>query len=99
MSGYLLTAPARTDVLEIWEYIADEDGVDRADHVATELEAAMRRLAEMPGMGHSRDDLGDESLRAWPVWSFLIIYRPETQPLQVIRVLHGSRDLNAIFRS
>jgi antitoxin ParD1/3/4/toxin ParE1/3/4 len=57
----------------------------------------MRKLARIPGMGHSREDLADESLRFWPVYSYLIIYRPESRPLEVVRVLHGSRDVRRIL--
>ncbi len=47
----------------------------------------------MPGMGHRRSDLGDDSLRIWPVFSYLIVYRPETNPLEIVRVVSGYRDL------
>jgi antitoxin ParD1/3/4/toxin ParE1/3/4 len=59
----------------------------------------MRRLADMPGMGHLCKDLADESLRFWAVYSYLILYRPDTSPLQVIRVLHGARDVETILES
>lgn len=55
-----------------------------------EIFAACQRLAQMPGMG-LREDLTDEPLRFWPVYSYLIIYRPETQPLEIVRILHGAR--------
>jgi antitoxin ParD1/3/4/toxin ParE1/3/4 len=97
MSRHVVTAPARADLFAIWQYIAEQSGLDRADHVIAELHQAMRKLAETPGMGHIRDDLADESLRVWSVFSFLVIYRPKTSPLQVVRVLHGARDLKTIL--
>jgi antitoxin ParD1/3/4/toxin ParE1/3/4 len=57
----------------------------------------MRRLAEAPGLGHLRDDLTDEPLRFWAVYSYLIVYRPETDPLEIVRVLHGARDVRAVL--
>ena len=54
-------------------------------------------LADMPGMGHSRDDLADETLRAWPVHSYLIVYRPAQRPIEIVRVVSGFRDLFALF--
>lgn len=51
----------------------------------------------MPGMGRWRKDLGGEPLRVWVVYSYLIVYRPETKPLQVIRVVSGHRDLTSMF--
>jgi antitoxin ParD1/3/4/toxin ParE1/3/4 len=57
----------------------------------------MSRLAEMPLLGHLRQDLTDEGLRFWQVYSYLIVYRPETRPLQVVRVLHASRDVRRLL--
>lgn len=57
----------------------------------------MRRLAQHPGLGHVRDDLADETLKVWPVHSYLVIYRPDSSPLQVVRVLSGYRDIAAMF--
>jgi antitoxin ParD1/3/4/toxin ParE1/3/4 len=59
----------------------------------------MAKLARTPGMGHLREDLADEPLKFWPVYSYLIIYRPETRPLQIVRVLHGARDLRRLLSS
>lgn len=50
----------------------------------------------MPGQGHLREDLGDD-LRALVVYSYLIVYRPETRPLQVWRVGSGHRDVPKLF--
>lgn len=96
MIQYILSPEARDDVDEIVNYIA-EDNIGAARRVLRKLRAAMERLAEMPGMGHLREDLTDEPLRFWPAFSYLIIYRSETKPLQVVRVLHGARDVKSIL--
>jgi plasmid stabilization system protein ParE len=96
MARFVLTPAARADLAEISDYIS-KDNPDAANRVLDELRAAMRNLAEMPEMGHSRRDLASESLRFWPLYSYLIIYRPEARPLQVVRVLHGSRDVHRIL--
>jgi len=57
----------------------------------------MRRLAQSPLMGHLREDLTDEPVRFWSVYSYVIVYDPETQPLQIIRILHSARDLRRIL--
>jgi antitoxin ParD1/3/4/toxin ParE1/3/4 len=57
----------------------------------------MHRLAEMPLLGHLRQDLTAEPLRFWQVYSFLIIYRPEKSPLEVVRVLHAARDVRRLL--
>ena len=93
MSTYLLTTAADADIEEIWQYLARQSGPGAADRLQDQLHAAMKRLAQSPGMGHFRADLADEPLRFWAVHSILIVYRPETKPLQIIRVLHGARDI------
>lgn len=99
MSGYLVTPAADADLSEIWRYVAAESGVFRADKLEDKLHAAMHRIGNMPGIGHLRLDLADEALRFFRVHSYLIIYRPETTPVQVVRVLHGARDVQAILGS
>lgn len=57
----------------------------------------MRKLAEFPGLGHVREDLAEEPLRFWAVYSYLIIYRSNQRPIEIIRVLHGAQDVRAIL--
>ena len=95
MTRYLLTPAARGDMLELAEFIR-EDRPQAAAKVLRELREAMRRLAKSPEIGHLREDLADEPLRFWPVYSYLIIYRPHTRPIQILRVLHGSPDIRAV---
>lgn len=48
-------------------------------------------------MGHLREDLTRRPFRFWPVYSYLIVYRPETRPIQILRVLHGARDVKSLL--
>jgi antitoxin ParD1/3/4/toxin ParE1/3/4 len=48
-------------------------------------------------MGHLREDLTDEPVRFWSLFSYVIVYDPETQPLQILRILHSARDLRRIL--
>ncbi|MCX6613312.1 MAG: type II toxin-antitoxin system RelE/ParE family toxin [Acidobacteria bacterium] len=93
---FVLTPRAEQDIGDIWDYIA-EDNVDAADRVLTALEKAIRRLAKTPGIGHFREDLADRRHRFFLVYSYLIVYRYETKPLQIIRVLHAARDVQSIL--
>lgn len=96
MSQYILAPEARDDLDEIIDYIA-RDSPQAARRVIEKIRVAIRRLAEMPRMGHLREDLTDEPLRFWPVYSYLIIYRPERNPLEVVRILHGASDVKSIL--
>lgn len=96
MKRFVLTEQAEVDVDEIWEYIA-ENNIDTADRIREQLYAAMQKLADMPGMGHLRLDLADERHRFWVVRPYVIVYRPDTHPLQIIRVLHGAQDIERLL--
>ncbi len=56
----------------------------------------MRRLADNPGIGHVRPDQTREDVRFWSVFKYLIVYRPDTEPLEIARVLHGKRDVKRL---
>jgi plasmid stabilization system protein ParE len=83
-SAFVLTPDAERDLNEIWDYIA-ADNPDAATRVIDTFEAAFRRFAQHPGLGHYREDLADKRHRFAMVYSYLIVYRWESTPLQVIR--------------
>jgi plasmid stabilization system protein ParE len=97
MARYVLTDLAKDDIREIIAYIRQRSP-QSAKKVRAELRSAMRNLADFPHIGHLRPDLADEPLRFWSVYSYLIAYLPDTKPLQIIRVLHGARNLEDFFR-
>lgn len=97
MSRYKLSVPARQDLREIRDYIA-RDSVAAARKVLARLTQALRSISEMPGQGHTRKDLTDLPVRFWPVGSYLIVYDPERRPVEVLRVLHGARDVERILQ-
>ncbi len=92
MKRFVLTQRAKQDVNEIWDYIAT-DNIEAADRVLDALDRAIVKLAKTPGIGHWREELTGKRHRFFLVHSYLIVYRPETKPLQIIRILHASRDL------
>jgi antitoxin ParD1/3/4/toxin ParE1/3/4 len=96
MKPFLLTPRAEQDLSEIWEYIA-EDSVKAANRVLAVVERTIRRLAKNPGIGHLREELADRRHRFFPIYSYLIVYRFEAKPLEVIRVLHAARDVQRIL--
>jgi toxin ParE1/3/4 len=87
---------ALTDLLEIWDHIAAKSDEARATAYIRKIRQKIEALAEQPGMGRSRDELS-EGLRSLPVASHLIFYRPLVDGIEVVRVIHGRRDINAVF--
>ena len=96
MKSFVFTPLAARDLNEIWDYLAS-DSIAAADRVLDALEKALHELVKNPGKGHWREDLADRQHRFFLVYSYLIVYRPETKPLQVIRVLHASRDIQTLL--
>jgi plasmid stabilization system protein ParE len=97
MKTYRLTPTAQHDLDAIAEYIAVEASVERAMKVLREFREAFRKLGDMPGIGHFREDLLDRRYKFWSVHSYVIVYRWETEPIQVVAVVHGARDLEAFL--
>jgi toxin ParE1/3/4 len=88
---------ARIDLLDIWEQIASDAGrPERADRILDRIGEACEMLGDYPRAGRSRPELGAD-MRTFPVVSFVIVYRPIRDGIEVVRVLHESRDLPAQF--
>jgi antitoxin ParD1/3/4 len=96
MSEFVLTAAAEGDLLKILEHL-EGDTPSAILRVVDALDEAMQLLADNPGIGHMRTDLTDADIRFWSVFKYLVIYRPETKPLQILRVLHGRRDVKRLL--
>ena len=58
---------------------------------------AFRLLANRPELGHTREDLPQPSLRFWPVGSYLVVYLGEKQPIEIVAVVHGARNVPSVI--
>ena len=96
MHKFLLTDDAKTDLDNIWFYIA-EDNISAADKVEDDIIKAFYNLSENPLIGHSREDLTPRNVRFWSVHSYLIIYDATTEPISIVRVLSGYRDITSVL--
>lgn len=94
MSRVTKTVQAERDLDEIWLHIA-LDNIDAADGLLDAIDKNCRNLARQPLMGRSRPELAFD-LRSLPVGRYVIFYAPSAHGIQVVRVLHGARDLPAI---
>ncbi len=95
--NFVLTPEAEEDALAIWQYIADDDSEAAADRVIARLYDECQKLGGMPGLGHERQALLDQRHRFWNLWSYLIVYRWQATPIQIIAIVHGARDLDLFF--
>jgi plasmid stabilization system protein ParE len=97
MRRYILAPEAALDLVEIWRYLKKKANIEIAERVERAIREKFVFLASMPGAGHWRRDLTNEPVKFFAVYSYLIVYRPETKPLQVVAILHGSRDVERVL--
>ena len=86
---------AREDLRDIWRYIAG-DKLAAADRLIRGIDGTFKRLAEHPAMGRSRERLMP-SLRSQPHGNYVIFYRSIDGGIEIVRILHGARDIDAAF--
>jgi toxin ParE1/3/4 len=91
----LRTAQAEDDLIEIWIYIA-QDNPGAADRVLDDIEERFHALADNPLMGRLRPEIAPE-LRYFTVGKYLILYRTVLDGVQIVRIIHGARDLPHLF--
>ncbi len=94
--GLIIQSPdARNDLIEIWLYIAQENQA-AANSLIASIEEKLNLLSDSPQMGQTRDDLAP-LMRSFPVNKYLLFYRPISDGIQLVRVIHGARDIQNIF--
>ena len=95
MAQIFHTPQAGADLVDILDYLGRHSPA-AADRFAEAVEQRCHVLAQFPQMGRSRDELA-VGLRSFPVGKYVLFYRPVTDGIEVIRVLHGSRDIPSAF--
>jgi antitoxin ParD1/3/4/toxin ParE1/3/4 len=94
---FILAPRRRRDLVQIWRHIKSESSRETADRVESAIRGNFIYLADFPHAGPRRRDLTDAPVRFFSVYSYLVVYRPETRPLQIVSVLHGGRNVEAIL--
>jgi toxin ParE1/3/4 len=89
------TSQSEQDEFDIALYIA-RDNPAAAKRLLQRFDRKLERLAEFPGLGRSRDDLMP-GLRSYPIKKYLLLYRAVDDGIELLRVLHGMRDLKKHF--
>jgi toxin ParE1/3/4 len=95
MPTVVVRPKALADLAGIWAYIA-EDSPRQADAFAGRINREFRMLARRPQIGRDRPELMT-TLRSLPIGRYVIFYLPRARGIEVVRVLHGARDLEAFF--
>ena len=95
MSQLRISPRASLDLIEIWSYIAD-DSVANADAFIDKIYETMQLLARQPGSGRHREELVP-GIQSFPFGRYIIFYRVAASAIEIVRVLHGARDIENIF--
>jgi toxin ParE1/3/4 len=94
MPQAIRTRAARRDLAEIWHFIG-VDNIDAADQQIDRFTGSFQLLANHPGIGPSRPALGRD-VRTYPVGNYIVYYRTIAEGLEVLRVIHGARDVHEL---
>jgi plasmid stabilization system protein ParE len=97
LDPFRLTDDAILDIDAIWLYLLDKEGVETADRIVTELFRGFYKLADIPNSGHRRADLTSKQVLFYRIFSYLVIYKLGSEPLQILGVLHGKRNVARIL--
>jgi toxin ParE1/3/4 len=97
MSGQILFSDiAKQDLRDIWRGLTEYSELAVADRTLATIESKFRLLAQFPNSGRMRDELL-VGLRSYVAGDFVIFYRIINETTEVIRVVHGRRDIDTIF--
>lgn len=89
-----LTVPAERDLIDIWVFIA-EDNYDAAEAFIARIHALCRKLAQSPGMGRPRPEIGERVL-SFGIGRYSIFYWEVAGGIEVLRVVHDSRHIPSL---
>jgi toxin ParE1/3/4 len=89
------------DLIDLATYIAEEN-MDVSDNFLAAAEETFKQLAQTPKMGRLRDfynsnlaDIRQQAIKGFK--NYLVFYRVRDGDVEILRVLHGRRDIEAIF--
>ncbi|KAM3098489.1 type II toxin-antitoxin system RelE/ParE family toxin [Phormidesmis sp. 146-35] len=95
---YRLTAPASRDIEKILDFVAGTRSHAASDQFLRQLDQKLTNLTRFPQIGRKRDDLAS-GLRSVSLDRYLIFYRLIDNEIEILRVVSGYQDLEALFSS
>ncbi len=92
----LISKEALRDLEEIWKYIAEDTDI-AADRFIDQIVEKCCELVELEGVGHRRDDLIPGML-SLAFRKYVIFFQRNEKEVEIVRVLHDTRDIRTIFK-
>jgi toxin ParE1/3/4 len=96
--GHRVAQHAEADLDDIWPYVAKESSsIEIANRLIDTITDGFLTLARFPYMGRSREEDFGPGYRSLPVGEYVIVYCVKNEDVLVLRVVHGRRQLEALF--
>ncbi|ETF03107.1 toxin RelE [Advenella kashmirensis W13003] len=96
MKKVRFSAAAEADLESIGDYIAQESP-RRAVSFIAEIRMQCHKIATTPSAYRLRPEIAEES-RSCPHGNYVIFFQPRDADILIVRILHGARDIQALFR-
>ena len=96
MAQILFTPIATEDLQQMWIYIAENAGKETANKFLIEIKKKCEAIAEFPESGRVRHEFLI-NLRSFPFKKYIVFYLPLENGIEVLRIIHSSRDIGQIF--
>jgi toxin ParE1/3/4 len=102
MARVLTRVAAKRDLVDHFVFLAESASLEIADRFLESANRTFEGLAQMPEIGPSREFRNPRfaNVRLWRVKDFekyLIFYRPLEGDVEILRVIHGARNLAGLF--
>lgn len=97
----LLKRPAFFRDVDLCSFRIARDNPDAARRLISAAEATCEQIRNHPKIGHQEGFRKHAGIRSWRVEGFekyLIFYRVNTESVEILRLLHGSRNLPRFVR-
>ncbi len=96
MTRVRISAEAVIDLDEIWLHMASDSPTNADGFLDRLVTTITDTLAAAPLAGRARDEFG-VGLRSFPFQRYVVFYRVPREDVEIVRIIHGARDLGSIF--
>lgn len=89
---YELSQEADNDLDEIFDYTAEQFGIEQAIKYLSGFDVMFENLCSNPNLGRKRNEIR-KGLRSISHISHMVFYRILEDRLRIVRILHASKDI------
>ena len=96
MTNVVISEIAQRDLDDIWLHIASDSPLNADRFIDRLVDVVTDTLGTAPLAGREREEFA-EGLRSFPFEKYVVFYRVASSNVEIVRIVHGARDLGAIF--